>query len=149
MILVIGFGSPFAADRLGWDVVAHMAPIEGVKTICCDRTSLEWLPFARNAHRLYVIDALDFGGTPGAILQTPWQPASPPHTALLSQHGLSPLWGLSLATVLGDLNAPVTILGAQIDTHIDPSIDRDGVPVLVLQSIAAALLQGIRVDLGK
>ena len=147
MILVIGFGSPFGADRLGWEVVTHMAPIEGVMTICCDRTSLEWLHVAGNARRVYVIDALDFGGTAGAILQASWEPGRLPAAPLLSQHGLSPFWGLSLAAALGDLNAPVTIIGAQIDTQLDPLIDQDWVSIRVLQSVTDALSQAIRLDL--
>lgn len=141
------FGSPFGEDRLGWEVVTHMAPIEGVMTICCDRSSLEWLHVAGNTRRVDVIDALDFGGTAGAILQTSWEPDRLPSTALLSQHGLSPLWSLSLAAALGDLNAPVTIIGAQINTHIDPLIDQDPVSIHVLQSVTDALLQEIRLDL--
>ena len=73
-ITVVGIGSPFGADRIGWEVVEYLKNDHALQTLCenrvcllaCDRPGLLLLEYIKNTSLAILVDAID-GGEAGKI----------------------------------------------------------------------------------
>ena len=117
MIRVIGLGSPFGDDSVGWRVIellrGHL-PVDA-DLVAVDRpgaTLIQWLP---GVHHLIIVDALQSGAEPGSVVRVgPSDLATPPGG--LSGHGLSLADTFQLASRLGCLPARIEIYGVEIES---------------------------------
>ncbi|QDQ39203.1 hydrogenase maturation protease [Legionella geestiana] len=72
---VLGIGSPFGDDRLGWEVIKGLqqcAPLQALtddklQLQCCDRPGMRLLELMRNAQSVILIDAVKSGARPGTL----------------------------------------------------------------------------------
>lgn len=116
MIRVIGLGSPFAADRVGWQVVERLRGrvAKEVDLVTLDRpgaTLVNWMP---GVDRLLLVDAIDDGGTPGRMLE--FGPSDLQYgTHALSSHQQMLVTTLRLAEALGCRPPSVRLFGITID----------------------------------
>lgn len=76
-LLVLGIGSPFGDDRLGWEVVQLLQqnaalqhyPPERLQMQCCDRPGLYLLELIKPARAVFIIDAVQSAERIGTVLQ--------------------------------------------------------------------------------
>lgn len=121
---VLGIGSPFGADRLGWDVVDALArrddwPPGRVVFACCARPGGELLAALERPGLLFLVDAMRSGTTPGTVRCL--RPAEILRdSALISGHGFGINSALSLADALGTLTAEVRVCGIEIPPECTP-----------------------------
>ncbi|MDO8704250.1 MAG: hydrogenase maturation protease [Sulfuricaulis sp.] len=137
-IQLIGVGSPFSDDRLGWvaaealqrsSVVQAMHPGRMVISIL-DRPGAMLLAHWRDADNVILIDAVHSGAAPGTLhcltasdLASGGLPAS--------SHGFGIACALELGGALGNLPGSVLLYGIEID------------PAHVGQSLSAAVLSAL------
>lgn len=119
---VIGVGSPFGADRVGWEVVDALARPEAwgagsaparVSYARCGRPDSRLLEAFAQPGLLILIDAMRSGRPPGSIR---WFVAQElmADGGLISSHDFGIKSALSLASALGNLSAEVLICGIEI-----------------------------------
>ncbi len=116
MIRIVGLGSPFGDDRVGWYLIECLRgqlPV-GVEAIALDRPGVGLLGALRDVERLMLVDAILGGASrPGEILQL--DPATAqPGAAVLSSHGLDLAQTLELAAALGRWPARIEVFGITI-----------------------------------
>lgn len=112
---ILGIGSPFGADRLGWDVVERLnaQPLpDGVEAVSCAHPISELLPQLEGIDAAIVVDAM--AGVPaGKVVRCrlrDLRDGASPH----SIHGLSVVTAVDLAMALGMLPPSLEILGLGI-----------------------------------
>ncbi|MGE0082081.1 MAG: hydrogenase maturation protease [Thiohalomonadaceae bacterium] len=125
--LVLGVGSPFGADRLGWLAVEALAPHLGdiADLQATDRPGARLLALMRGRQCVVIIDAL-WGVAPGSVhfLRREQLAAS----SLPAVHGFGVADALALADALSELPPRVVLVGigaGQDDTP--PAVDWDSV----------------------
>ncbi len=106
--LVLGIGSPFGADRLGWLALDALASAglersrPGLRLLKLDRPGSRLLATLDGAEQALLIDALDGPGAPGAVRRI--DPAElTTDGAVLSGHRFGVAEALALARALGVL----------------------------------------------
>lgn len=115
---VIGIGSPFGADRVGWEAVDALAragglPPDLVVFARCARPDGELLAALARPGLLLLIDAMRSGAPPGTVRRV--RPEEIMRDGpLISTHGFGINSALSLAAALGGLAAGVRICGIEI-----------------------------------
>ncbi|MGD8568607.1 MAG: hydrogenase maturation protease [Gammaproteobacteria bacterium] len=75
-VTVVGIGSPFGMDRLGWQVIDYLkrqhqmtsSVKANVNLVCCDRPGMALLDFIKDADLAILVDAV-LGGAAGTIHQ--------------------------------------------------------------------------------
>ena len=70
-VVVIGIGSPFGADTLGWKVIEQLKSLlpslaDNILLKTCDRPGTLLLDYMKDVSRAILIDAIE-GGTPGDV----------------------------------------------------------------------------------
>lgn len=118
---VIGVGSPFGDDRLGWMAVealqrsAALAALGGgnISFAVLDRPGALLLAHWHDADRVIVVDAVRSGALPGTRHRL--QPGEWAATESVSSHGFGLASALELARVLGDLPLHLVLYGIEID----------------------------------
>jgi hydrogenase maturation protease len=155
-VLIIGVGSPFGDDRLGW-VAAQMlrrsavlnALEPGQVTIeLLDRPGVMLLERWRDAGSVIVLDAVRSGAPPGT--QHRLDPGGLPVLAQpASSHGFGVAAALELARVLGNLPPRLFLLGIELDpsrsdTSLSPAVSR-ALPVFVeeIEELVLALVKPV------
>lgn len=123
--LVAGIGSPFGADRTGWQAVEAWREglgagcFEAVECVLWDRPGTALLPEVAERPQVVLVDALAGGGEPGTVhrftevgpLRMDYQP--------LSSHGVGLAEALSLAQALGELPERWSVLAIAADPDGD------------------------------
>ncbi|KTD30450.1 MULTISPECIES: hydrogenase maturation protease [Legionella] len=74
-LLILGLGSPFGDDRLGWEVVRLLQQREELKSyssqqvqmVCGDRPGVHLLELMSNAKTVFLIDAVKTGAKLGSL----------------------------------------------------------------------------------
>jgi hydrogenase maturation protease len=143
---VIGVGSPFGDDRLGW-LVAEMVQRKlapGTVDISTrDRPGTLLLNEWREDQRLVLVDAMQSGAQPGSLHRMAASEVGG-ETPGSSSHGFGVAAALALARVLGRDLSRATVFGVEMST--DQVADvlsepvRAALPVLVDQIAAEVLL---------
>ena len=112
--LVIGVGSPFGDDRVGWEVVAAVrmalrsAPAP-VRTLACDRPGAALLEALEGVKHAVIVDAARAGDCPpGSLRWLDGRGLEGERAA--SSHGFGLAEALALARALGDAPRRVDVL---------------------------------------
>jgi hydrogenase maturation protease len=121
---VIGVGSPYGADRIGWEVVDELArsggmPPERVAFTRCARPDGELLAALERPGLVLLIDAMRSGASPGTVRRVRAEELMRDGT-LISSHSFGINSALSLAAALGSLAAEVQICGIEIPPETAP-----------------------------
>ncbi|MGB5570350.1 MAG: hydrogenase maturation protease [Sedimenticolaceae bacterium] len=114
MIRIIGIGSPFGDDRVGWRVVELLRdrlPAE-VDLVALDRPGAALINWMEGVHWLILIDALSSGAAPGSLIRI--DPGNLEHESRLSSHDLALSGTLRLAKSLGCLPSRIDIYGIEL-----------------------------------
>jgi len=113
-ILVLGLGSAFGDDRIGWAAVDRLARA-GVAAAIPVRDGVELLLALEGADEVIVIDASRPAGCPGRVGCFEWPSRELLDEALWSTHGLGLTAALQMAEALGRLPRRVTIYTVEAD----------------------------------
>ena len=146
-VRVLGIGSPFAGDDLGWRLAEALERVGLLRSFStgmvhinlCDRPGCLLLPAMRGAHLAILLDAMRSGAQPGTVRRLDMLELDE-STGLLSSHGFGVAEALALGRVLGDLPPRVLIYG--IETGQAPSLPPLGDLVAILWP---AIIDDIRV----
>lgn len=126
-VRIIGVGSPFGLDRIGWEAVraleaaglAARFPPGRVTLTAWDRPGSRLVQALRNAAAVILIDAMRAGEVTGAVRRfTPGELSAAPR-GFVSSHGVGIPQALALADALGELPARTVIYGIEIGTEGD------------------------------
>jgi hydrogenase maturation protease len=120
-ITVIGIGSPFGDDRLGWLAAEALraSPVvaadpDAVRIVVRDRPGFMLMSDWRGAGRVLLIDAICSGAAPGSHrVLTADEIVS--GNVTLSTHGFGVATAVELARVLGQLPPLLMLHGLEID----------------------------------
>ncbi|MFP4154210.1 MAG: hydrogenase maturation protease [Halothiobacillaceae bacterium] len=140
---VIGVGSPFGDDRLGWDVVRCLADRFGARAelefLVLDRPGPGLLEKLAGAARVVVVDAMRSGAAPYTLVEI-----DPGRAGALesftSSHGVGLAETLALGRALGQLPKGLRLFGIEMGAGEQP------VPRQKLHAIAEQLAE--RLGLG-
>ena len=121
-ILIIGVGSPFGDDRLGWEVAeglrrcAFMAalPPEWFEISQLDRPGTMLPTHWRRTDTVILIDAIRSGAAPGTRHRLDMGDVAG-IGAPRSSHGFGILSAIELARALGDMPARLLLRGIEVD----------------------------------
>lgn len=133
VVRVLGVGSPFGDDRLGWVAVATLRRIpwlasqpEGVLEMgACDRPGAALLSAWRDAQQVLLLDAVRSGASPGTLFRLPGRELS--GAATISTHDFGVAAAVALARSLGEDLSPLLLLGIEADPacqgeHLSPAV---------------------------
>jgi len=145
---VIGVGSPFGADRIGWEMVDELErsaavcglPPDRVRFSRCARPVGELLAALERPGLVLLIDAMRSGAVPGSVRCVHVNEVMRGGT-LISTHGFGINSALSLASALGSLAAEVRICGIEIPPASTPG---DSNPAPALATVRDEILSEIR-----
>lgn len=162
MLRVIGIGSPFGDDRIGWLLVDKLAQeprlqahsTQALELLACDRPGVSLLSYCSGADAIVLIDAVISGAAVGTMQR--WEgDAIPQATRLMtSSHGVGLAQTLALGDVLGRLPArrilygiEVVRVGAEPDAPLSAALNA-AVPVLAQRLVEDVLdmLDAMRVN---
>ena len=114
---IIGIGSPFGADRIGWRVAEYLArSVRLPKTfevLTRDRPGVMLLNDMHGVERVVLVDAVCSNRVSGQVRHLTVDDAIA-HYKLFSSHGFGVGEALSLGRVLGELPRELTIFGIEI-----------------------------------
>jgi hydrogenase maturation protease len=121
MIRIIGIGSPFGDDQVGWRVIerldGRLPPHVALSTL--DRPGSALIRWLQDVDWLILVDALSCRGAPGQILRI--DPAQiEAGVSALSSHGLDLAQTLDLAAALGCRPRRVDVYGIVIEQITGP-----------------------------
>jgi hydrogenase maturation protease len=119
-VLVLGAGSPFGDDRIGWEVMAALqaalqdAPPGRVHTRACDRPGASLVNELEGVHHLIIVDAARIAGAPAGQLN--WlDEAGLEGGGSVSTHGFGVAQALALARAIGRAPARVDVLAISVE----------------------------------
>jgi hydrogenase maturation protease len=147
-VRIIGIGSPFGDDRVGWDAVEALAasgllkryPAGTVDACCCDRPG-SLLALLRDVDVAIVIDAMRCGVSVGTVRKLAAHELAPPG-GVVSSHGISVAENIALGRALSLLPPTLLLYGIEA-LRAAPATEPD-------QEVRAAipeLLDAIALDL--
>ena len=140
MIRVIGLGSPFGDDRVGWRVIELLEgrlPIK-IDLVALDRPGAALINWMQEIDHLILVDAVSSGATPGTLIKI--YPAQLDTSGgRLTSHDLALSATLRLAASLGCLPARTNIYGVEIGGHTEEGLS-------TVAEAAAAELASVIVD---
>ncbi|MGF1547777.1 MAG: hydrogenase maturation protease [Thiotrichales bacterium] len=128
--VVIGIGSPFGADVLGWRVVEALRArrefqarhARDVATELCDRPGSNLLRVLQAYDTAIVVDAMLSGARAGSVRELDLDEL--PATAPTSSHGFGLASALHLGRALHQLPVRLIVMGVELaksDAEFDPS----------------------------
>ena len=120
-LLVLGIGSPFGDDQLGWDVVKLLEQSPALQPmlpdrlalICCDRPGMHLLELMKPAQTVFLIDAVKTGAAIGTLHRFQNQDIETVGNAL-STHGLGVAEAMKMGAILNTLPPTVILYGIEI-----------------------------------
>jgi hydrogenase maturation protease len=120
-IKVIGIGSPFGQDQLGWQVVellqntlTEQVNHHQISFVQSDRPGLRLLELIQHIDTAILVDAIDHPENNGQVLQLD-RAALLSREYTLSSHALGVSEALAVGEALGDLPAEVVLFGLCVD----------------------------------
>ncbi|MCU7923964.1 MAG: hydrogenase maturation protease [Candidatus Thiodiazotropha sp. (ex Dulcina madagascariensis)] len=134
MIRVIGVGSPFGADRLGWLAIDYLESrsLPDCELIKLDRPGPALLDYFRGKAQVVLIDAVRLADSPGGVAL--FQAVELERLkGLTSSHGLGVAEAVGLATQLGELPERLCLIGIQAGEDLSqiPPLDAPALETLV------------------
>lgn len=148
-VRVIGIGSPFGDDRIGWDAVEAMAadglfarfPAGAVEACCCDSTCGRLLALLSGIDAAILVDAMHSGAVPGALRRLDASRLVA-QRGRVSSHGFGLANTLALGRALDLLPATVIVYGIEAQGS-----EMGAAPDAKLPDAMPALLRNIASDL--
>jgi hydrogenase maturation protease len=130
MIKVLGIGSPFADDRVGFEVLQQLKKIKQLKpfipTQLCleqyDRPGINLLNLLQGCAGVFIVDAIKTKATPGTIHRFQDHQIESLYVNTLSSHSIGVVEALALGRELKLLPDSVIIYGVEIN-NIDYSFE--------------------------
>ena len=120
-IRIIGIGSPFGDDRLGWAAAqllqssaAVQAATGDIEILTLDRPGSALLSYLQGLNTVIVIDAMRLGRTPGELHCVATDRINS-DMAATSSHGFGVAATLDLARALGELPERLYLCGIEMD----------------------------------
>lgn len=111
---VIGLGTAFGDDRIGWEVVARLPAALPAGVRCCTTSDpLSVIEAPVGCELLIVIDACNGAGLPGTVHRFEWPDARLVTVESMSSHGVGLAEALDLAATLGRLPPKAVILSVE------------------------------------
>ncbi len=119
---MIGIGSPFGDDRIGWELIEYLAetgftdqfPSGNITLEKADRPGGLLISLIRDADLAILVDAMQSGRPAGTVCR--FLPGDLlPESGLLSGHALGVADTLALGQALGELPRQVVIYGVEMD----------------------------------
>jgi len=120
-VRVLGVGSPFGDDRLGWVAVETLhrtpwlaaLPAGILEMEACDRPGATLLSAWRGAQNVILIDAVRSGAVPGTLIRLQgWELSG---AATFSTHDFGVAAAVVLARTLGENLSQLQLLGIEAD----------------------------------
>lgn len=119
---VLGIGSPFGDDSLGWEVVTLLQQQAKLKSftperlqfIYCDRPGLHVLELLHDTKAVFLIDAIKSGGVAGSLFCLKNEEIEEV-TATNSTHALGIGYALKMGKALNILPKEVVLYGIEIE----------------------------------
>lgn len=134
--LVVGVGSPYGADRLGWQVIDALRviypPVDAQLVQC--RQPAELPALLTGWRRVILIDALLGGHLPGTLLRLSRQHLANAGLGM-SSHGFDVPAALELAAILGNSPDQLLVLGLEVGEKNQP-VHPEWIERLVLAVLA-------------
>lgn len=115
VIRVIGLGSPFGDDTVGWRVIDLLQGLlpDAIDLVALDRPGAALINWMDGVDHLIVVDALCSGAEPGTLVQL--SPADlDSESSRLTSHHLELPETFGLASSLGCLPARIDIYGVEL-----------------------------------
>jgi hydrogenase maturation protease len=140
---VLGIGSPFGDDRVGWAVIDALRGSGALtraraSATCYDRPGLRLVEALTGAEHAILVDAMRSGAPPGSIRRLAAEDLTVA-SGLLSAHGFGVAEAVALARALGALPRRLTVIGIEI---ADPQPGADlSAPVRAAVAAAAAQIE--------
>lgn len=161
---IIGIGSPFGDDQLGWEVVKllekclNLVPFipSQLQLICCDRPGMYLLELMRGANTVFLIDAVVTGAVYGTLHRFENQEIEA-ISSPLSSHALGVAYAIKMGRALDELPLKVILYGIEIgDIHHQSRLSTLIIPAIktlskqitndILQCLQTAALQPDPID---
>ena len=114
MKIILAIGSPFGADRIGWQLAEQLQQ-QGVENIHTCRHPIDLLPYFNDNPDCIVIDALWASGKPGELLEI--HPVDLKKEYCRNSHDLTLFEVIQLAGIAEQLPEHLTIYGIEINQH--------------------------------
>ena len=119
---VLGIGSPFGDDQLGWEVIkllqqkATLWPFipRQLHIACCDRPGMHLLELMRAAQTVFLIDAVKTGATVGTLHRFQNEEIENVNNSL-SSHALGIAEAMKIGTILNILPQKIILYGVEIN----------------------------------
>ena len=127
---VLGIGSPFGDDQLGWDVVkllqqrSVLEPFipKELQLMCCDRPGMYLLELMRDAKCVFLIDAVKTGAAVGTLHCFQNEEISALNSKL-STHAIGLADAITMGAILQELPEKITLYGIEVgDIHCQFSL---------------------------
>jgi hydrogenase maturation protease len=120
-VRILGIGSPFGADRIGWEVAGALArerwlaalPPGLVSVACADRPGIRLLELLEHPGLVILIDALQGGAAPGTVRCFDGRDL-PPTAGFATTHDFGIKAALDLAGALGGIAPEIRVFGIEI-----------------------------------
>jgi hydrogenase maturation protease len=120
-IKIIGIGSPFGDDRLGWVAAEQLqnSPVlrfaeKQITIIVLDRPGPALISHWRDTDAVIIIDAVRSGAEPGTVHSITADSIASA-TGITSTHGFGIAAALELANTLGELPDKLSLCGIEMD----------------------------------
>ena len=124
---IIGIGSPFGADQLGWRAIDLLKAedLPGCELIKLDRPGSDLIRHFDAAEAIVLIDAIQADRVPGNMRRLD-QTDLLAHSCLTSSHGIGVAEALELARQLDLLPEHLQLIGIEAgkDLNLIPGIDK-------------------------
>ena len=123
MIRIIGLGSPFGDDQVGWRVIESLKGRlpRTIDLIALDRPGAGLIRWMQKVDHLVLIDALTSGAAPGSVIRLDAADL-PTDRSRLTSHDLALSDTLRLAERLGCLPARIEIFGIELGSCTDEAL---------------------------
>lgn len=118
-IRILGIGSPFGDDQLGWkaiDLLSDRQELQKIYLEKCDRPGVSLLSLMKNADTVFLIDAIRSNDAVGKIhrwqdveIETKYHPTS--------SHAMGIAEALQLAKALQEIPKSVILFGIEMDEN--------------------------------
>jgi len=150
-IRVIGIGSPFGSDRIGWDALDRLTSgldTSEVSFISLDRPGASLLEYMQDVKTVVLVDAVKAGLEPGSLVRLK-EDQIECSNSVNSTHGFGVAEAIALGRELGNLPEKLVLFG--LETGDDPewmpsSRSIDELKELITTEIAVCLGETIRVN---
>lgn len=117
-IRILGIGSPFGDDRIGWlaaEMLQGMFDPLKVSVTVHDRPGAKLVALMRGAEKVILLDAVRSGAAPGFLHRLESEAVQSAVAGHTSTHGFGLAEALKLAAKLGDIPPFVVLWGIEAD----------------------------------